>query len=86
MRVRLWEPYARNANKQKLLVTTLVWEINCVVDHAKLPNLVIVAVVGFIYFWRKVKAFRPLEGGQCGEIQFEWNHVVGFYSQILISR
>ena len=56
------------------------------VDHAKLPNVVIVAVVGFIYFWRKVKAFRPLEGGQCGEIQFEWNHVVGFYSQILISR
>ena len=29
---------------------------------AKLPNLVLVAVVGFIYFWRKMKAFRPLEG------------------------
>ena len=42
-------------------VTTLVSEISCAVDHAKLPNLVIVAVVGFIYFWRKMKAFRPLE-------------------------
>ena len=32
------------------------------VDHAKLPNLVIVAVVGFTYYWRKMKGFRPLEG------------------------
>ena len=39
----------------------LVSEISCVVDHAKLPNFVIVAVVGFIYFWRKMEAFRPLE-------------------------
>ena len=30
------------------------------VDHAKLPNLVIVAVVGSIYFWRKVKASRDV--------------------------
>ena len=30
---------------QELGVTTLVSEISCVVDHAKLPNLVIVAVV-----------------------------------------
>ena len=40
----------------------------CVVDHAKLPNVVIVgivAVVGFIYFWRKMKAFRPLEERRC---------------------
>ena len=27
------------------------------VDRAKLLNLVIVAVLGFIYFWRKMKAF-----------------------------
>ena len=47
--------------QKKLGVTTLVSEISCVVDHAKLPNLVIVAVVGFIYFWRKMKAFHPLE-------------------------
>ena len=45
VRVRLWG------------VTTLVSEISCVVDHAKLPNLVIVAIVGFIYFWRKIKPF-----------------------------
>ena len=32
------------------------------VDHAKLSNLVIVAIVVFIYFWRKMKGFRPLEG------------------------
>ena len=36
-------------------------------DHAKLPNLVIVAVVG-----RNMKAFRPLGGRRCDEIQFEW--------------
>ena len=66
-RVRLWEPYARNA-KNKLGVTTLVSEINYVVDHVKLPNLVIVAVLKFICFWRKMKAFRPLEGRRCDEI------------------
>ena len=33
----------------------LVSEISCVVDHAKLPNRVIAAVVGFIYFWKKKK-------------------------------
>ena len=32
------------------------------VDHAKLPNLVIVAVLVLIYFWIKMKAFQPLEG------------------------
>ena len=42
------------STKNKSGVTTLVWEISCVVDHAKLPNLVIVAIVGFIYFWRKI--------------------------------
>ena len=52
-------------------VTTLVSEISCAVDHAKLPNLVIVTVVGFICFWRKIKAFRPLEGRHCDEIIFE---------------
>ena len=68
---------------KKLGVTRLVSEISCVVDRAKLPNLVIVAVVGFIYFWRKMKAFRPLEGRRCGEIQFEWIHVVNYYSRKL---
>ena len=65
--------------KKTLGVTTLVSEINCVVDHAKLPNLVIVAVVSFIYLWRKMKAFQPLEE-HTGEIQFEWIHVVDFDS------
>ena len=27
------------------------------VEHAKLPNLVIVAVLGLTYFWRKIKPF-----------------------------
>ena len=54
--------------KKKLGVTTLVSEISYVVDHAKLPNLVIVAVLKFICFWRKMKAFRPLEGRRCDEI------------------
>ena len=49
----IWEPYARNAK----------------------GNLVIVVVLGrFIYFWRKMKAFRPLEGRHCDEINFEWIH------------
>ena len=53
-------------------VTTLVSEISCVIDYATLPiSLVNVAVVGFIYFWRKMKAFRPLEGRRYDEIQFE---------------
>ena len=38
------------------------------VDRAKLPNLVNVAVVSFIYFWRKMKAFPPLEGRRCDEL------------------
>ena len=37
------------------------FRISCVVDRAKLPNLVNVAIVVFIYFWRKIKAFQPLE-------------------------
>ena len=60
--------------QKKLGVTTLVLEISCVVDHAKLPNLVNVAVLGFIYFWRKMKTFRPLEGRCCDEIKCEWIH------------
>ena len=56
-------------NNKKLGVTTLVSEISCVVDHAKLPNLVTVAVLGFIYFWRKMKAFQPLEKRHCDENQ-----------------
>ena len=39
------------------------------VDHARLPNFVIAAFIGFICFWRKMKAFRPLEGRRCDEIQ-----------------
>ena len=50
------------------------------VDHAKLPNLVIVAILGFIYFWRKMKAFRPPEGRRCDEIKFEWIHLVNYHS------
>ena len=68
--------------QKELGVTMLISEISCVVYHAELPNLVIVAVVRFIYFWRKMKAFRPLEG-RCyyGEIQFEWIHLVNYYSR-----
>ena len=35
-------------NNNKLGVTTLVSVISCAVDHAKLPNLVSVAVIGFL--------------------------------------
>ena len=56
--------------KKKLGVTTLISEISCVVDHAKLPNLVDVALIWFIYFWRKMKAFQPLEERHCDEIQY----------------
>ena len=59
---------------RKLGVTRLVSEISCVVHNAKLPNLVIVAVLGSIYFWREMKAFRPLEGRGYDEIRFEWIH------------
>ena len=51
----------QKCKKKKSGVTRLLSEISCVVDHAKLPNLVIVAIVAFIYFWRKMKAFRPQE-------------------------
>ena len=36
--------------EKKIGVTKLISEISCVVDRAKLPNLVNVAAVGFIYF------------------------------------
>ena len=61
--------------QKELGVTTLVSEISCVVDHATLPKLVIVAIVGIIYFWRKMKAFRPLK--------FEWINLVNYYSRKL---
>ena len=32
-----------------------------------------------------MKAFRPLEERRCGEIQFEWIHVVKYYSRKLSS-
>ena len=67
--------------QKQIRVTMFVSEISCVVDHAKLPNLAIVAVVGFIYFWKKMKAFRPLEGRRYGEIPFEWIHLVNYYSR-----
>ena len=54
--------------QKELGVTMLVSEISCVVDHAKLSNLVIVAFARFIYFCRKMKAFQPLEGRHCDEI------------------
>ena len=41
-------------------------------DHGKLPNLVTVAVLGFAYFWRKIKAFFPLEARRCDEVKCEW--------------
>ena len=47
--------------------------VSCMVDHTKLPNLVIVAVVRFNYFWRKMKAFQPLEGRCCATIQLHCN-------------
>ena len=78
---------AKKKNKQKtnkkLWVTTLVLEISCVEDHAKLPHLVIVDVVSFIYFsWRKMKAFRPLGGRRhYGEMKFEWTQLVNYYSR-----
>ena len=49
-------------------ITTFVSEISCVEDHAKFQILVIVAVLGFIYFWRKIKAFRLLEGRRSDEL------------------
>ena len=60
--------------QKKWGVTTFVSEISCVEDHAKFQILVIVAVLGFIYFWRKIKAFRLLEGRRSDEIIFEWIH------------
>ena len=60
--------------KNKLGVITLVSEISCVVHHAKLPHFVIVAVLGFIYFLRKMKAFRTLAERRYEEIIFEWIH------------
>ena len=72
----------KEKTNNKLWVTTLVSEISCVEDHAKLPHLVIVAVVGFIYFsWRKMKACRPLGGRRYGEMKFEWTQLVNYYSR-----
>ena len=56
-------------------VTTLISEISFVVDHAKLPNLVNVAIVGFI-----VKLFDHWKE-DCDEIQFEWIHLLSYYSR-----
>ena len=39
---------------------------SCVVNHAKLPNLVILVLVGLIYFWEKMKVFPPLATMQTG--------------------
>ena len=68
-------------NSKKLGVTTLVSEISCVVDHAKLPHLVIdIAVVGFIYFSEKNESLSTTGRKHCHEIQFEWIH---YYSRLL---
>ena len=54
------------------------------VDHVKLPNLATVAVVdGLIYFSRKMKSFRSLEGRRYDTIQFELIHSL---SQLLQSK
>ena len=57
----------------KLGVTTLVPEISCVVDHAKLPNLVIIAVVGFIYFWRKNESLLTTGSKEDAVMKFNLN-------------
>ena len=63
------------------------FEISCVIDYDKLPvNFLIVACSGVNYFWRKMKAFRPLEGRRCDEIQFEWIHLVNYYSRKPFTR
>ena len=43
------------------VTTTLILERSSVVDHAKLPNWLIVTLVEFTYFGGKIKAFPPLE-------------------------
>ena len=81
MTVRLWEPYAKNAQKKstqtKMGVTALVSDISCtcMVDNAKLPNLVIVAIHRQVHLLLdKNETFQPLEGRHCAEIQLEWIH------------
>ena len=69
-----WSLMPEMENKNKLGVITLVSEISSVVHHAKLPNFVIVAVLGFICFLKKMKAFRPLAERCYEEIIFEWIH------------
>ena len=44
VRVRLWEPYVRNAKIIGCHHVNFGDTVSCVVEHAKLPNLVIVAV------------------------------------------
>ena len=65
---------------KNLGVTMLVLKISCVVDNAKLPDLVNVAVLWFIYFWRKMTAFQPLREDTVMKIQFERIHLVNYYS------
>ena len=61
--------------------TTLVSEISCVVEHAKLPNL-----IGHCSRCRlhlrleQMKAFRPMEGRRCDGTQFEWIYLVNYYN------
>ena len=48
-------------------------------------SCVIVAVVGFIYFWRKMKAFQPLERRRCDKIQF-YQKKNGSHHQLPVSE
>ena len=76
----LWGKLSQTIVCNKLGVITLVSEISCIVHHAKLPNFVVVAVLGFIYFLRKMKAFRPLAERRYEDIIFEWIHWVDHFS------
>ena len=63
-------------------VTRLVSEIRCVVDHAKLPNLVIVAVNSRLHLLSEKNESLAITGRRhCGEIQFEWIHLVNYHSR-----
>ena len=68
VRVRLWEPYARNAKYFGGHYAR--FEDKLCGRPAKLLNLVSVV-------------FRPLEGRRCDEIQFESVHLGNYYSRKL---
>ena len=52
------------------------------VDHAKLPNLVIVAVNSRLHLLSEKNESLAITGRRhCGEIQFEWIHLVNYHSR-----